>query len=276
MNPDSACALLVEAGTCMVVDERHPVRFTMGQRRGSTCRATVTEATALLNNTLREVWGGSRMVSEKRLVCEESQEDGEEEEQTDSTATLFPTTPYSTDMFQRWVQIWHILGVEEVDIHEVILLAVNCHLPDWRGEAVHNWSPSAPRPLRGVWEVTGAGQGQLRLRGAPIPAPHHNTHQLREAYAINSRQAFDERKQGEQHHLPKGAERRPRKEKIWLGIPCPDILLRGHDDPGDTSVTMLGAPSLLKMVQIPARWEPLVPGSVMESPSSSYYHLQKG
>jgi hypothetical protein len=63
-------------------------------------------------------------------------------------------------------------------------------------------------------------------------------------------------------------ERRPRKEKIWLGIPCPDILLRGHDDPGDTSVTMLGAPSRLKKVQIPARWEPLVPGSVMESTSS--------
>ena len=144
-NPDAACALLVEAGICMVVDERHPVRFTMGQRRGSTCRVTVTEAKVLLNNTLKEVWGGSRMVSEKRLVCEESQEEGEEEEQTDSTATLSPTTPYSSEMLQRWVQIWHILDVEEVDIHEVVLLAVNCYLPDWRGEAVHNWSPSAIR-----------------------------------------------------------------------------------------------------------------------------------
>ena len=93
-DPDAACALLVAAGICMVVDERHPVRFTMGQRRGSMGRVTVTEATVLLNNTLNEVWGGSRMVSEKRLVCEESQEEGEEEEQTDSTATLSPTTPY--------------------------------------------------------------------------------------------------------------------------------------------------------------------------------------
>ena len=40
------------------------------------------------------------MVSEKRLVCEESQEDGQEEEQTDSTATLLPTTPYSNDTFK--------------------------------------------------------------------------------------------------------------------------------------------------------------------------------
>lgn len=208
-------------------------------------------------------------------MCEESQEDGEEEEQTDITATLLPTTPYSTDMLQLWVQIWHILCVEEVDIHEVILLAVNCHLPDWRGQAVHNWSPRAPRPLRGVWEGTGAGQGQLRLRGTSIPAPHSNTHQLREAYAINSRQAFDERKQGGRHHLPKGAECRPRKEKIWLGIPCPDILSLGHNDDGDTSVTMLGAQSWLKKVQIPARWEPLVPGSVMESTSSVCIRLEQ-
>jgi hypothetical protein len=47
-----------------------------------------------------------------------------------------------------------------------------------------------------VWEGTGAGQGQPRLRGALIPAPHRNTHQLREVHAISSRQAFDERKQG--------------------------------------------------------------------------------
>jgi hypothetical protein len=46
------------------------------------------------------------MVSEKRLVFEESQEEGEEEEQTDSTATLSPTTPYSSEKLQRWVQIW--------------------------------------------------------------------------------------------------------------------------------------------------------------------------
>jgi hypothetical protein len=171
-------------------------------------------------------------------------------------------------MLQRWEQIGHILGVEDVDIHEVILLAVNCYLPDWRGEAVHNWSPSTPRPLRGVWEGTGAGQEQLRLRGALIPAPHRNTHQVREAHAINSRQAFDERKQGGRHHLPEGAERRQRKEKIRVGIPCSDILRRGNDDPGDTLATMLGAPSWLKEVQIPAWWEPLVPGSAMESASS--------
>jgi len=95
-----------------------------------------------------------------------------------------------------------------------------------------------------------------------------NTHQLREAHAINSRQGFDERKQGGRHHLPEGAERRQRKEKIRVGIPCPDILLRGNDDPGDTLATMLGAPSWLKEVQIPAWWEPLVPGSAMESASS--------
>jgi hypothetical protein len=213
-DPDAACALLVEAGICMVVDERHPVRFTMGQRRGSMCRVTVREATVLLNNTLKEVWGGSRIVGETRLVCEESQEEGEEEEQTDSTVTLSPTTPYVSEILQRWVQIWHILDVEEVDIHEVILLAVNCHLPDWRGGAVNNWSPSALRPLRGLWEGTGAGQGQLRLRGALIPAPHCNTHQLRGVHAISSRQAFDELKQGGRHHLQEGAELRQRKEKI--------------------------------------------------------------
>ena len=140
----------------------------------------------LLNDSLKEVWGGSRVVSERRLVSEESQEDEEADEQTDSIVKLSPTNPYATDMLQKWVQIWHILGVEEVDINEVILLAVNCYLPDWQGEAVHNWSPSAPSPLRGVWEGTGAGQGQLRLRGSLIPAPHRNTHQLRDAYAIHS------------------------------------------------------------------------------------------
>jgi hypothetical protein len=54
-DPDAACALLVAAGICIVVDERHPVRFTMGQRRGSMGRVTVTEAPVLLNNTLKEV-----------------------------------------------------------------------------------------------------------------------------------------------------------------------------------------------------------------------------
>ena len=100
-----------------------------------------------------------------------------------------------------------------------------------------------------------------------------NTHQLREAHAINSRQGFDERKQGGRHHLPEGAERRQRKEKIRVGIPCPDILLRGNDDPGDTLATMLGAPSWLKEVQIPAWWEPLVPGSEMERSSSVFIHF---
>ena len=74
------------------------------------------------------------------------------------SANVTQSTPSS-----MWVQIWHTLGVDEIDINEIILLAVNCYLPDWQGEAVHNWSPSAPRPLRGVWEGTGAGQGQLRL-----------------------------------------------------------------------------------------------------------------
>ena len=267
-DPDTACALLVSAGICMVIDERHPVRFTMGQRRGSMGRVTVTEATVLLNNTLKEVWGGSRMVSEKRLVCEESQEEGEEEEQTDCTATLSPTNPYASEILQNWVQIWHILDVEEVDIYEIILLAVNCHLPDWRGEAVHNWSPSAPRPLRGVWEGTGEGQGQLRISGTLIPASSRNTHQLRETYAISNQQGFDERKQGAQHHLPAGAERRQRKEKVRVGIPCPEILLRRNDVSGDTQSTMLGAPLWLKDVQITTWWEPLVPGSAMERESS--------
>ena len=249
-------------------DGCHPVRFALGQRRGSTCRITTTEATVLLNDRLKEVWGGSRLVSERRLVCEEIQEDEEEEEQTEGTATLSPTNPYATDMLQRWVQIWHILGVKEIDINEVILLAANCYLPDGRGEAVHNWSPSAPRPLRGVWEETGAGQGQLRLRGAPTPAPHRNTHQLREEYAINSQLAFDERKQGGRHHLPEGAERRQSKEKIQIGIPSSSILPGRNDDMRDTRTTMLGAPLWLKQVQIPVWWEPLVPGSAMERESS--------
>ena len=153
-------------------------------------------------------------------------------------------------MLLRWVQIWHILGVEEIDINEVILLTANCYLPDWRWGAVHNWSPSSPRPLRGVREGTGAGQGQLRLRGAPIPAPHRNTHQLREAYAIDSQLAFDERKQGGRHHLPEGADRRQRKEKNQIGIPSSSILPRGNDDMRDTTA-MLGAPLWLKQVQIP-------------------------
>ena len=77
------------------------------------------------------------MVSDKRLVCEESHDEEDEEAQSDSTATLSPTTPYASEILQKWVQIWHTLDVEDVDIYEIILLAVNCHLPDWRGEAVH-------------------------------------------------------------------------------------------------------------------------------------------
>jgi hypothetical protein len=119
-----------------------------------------------------------------------------------------------------------------------------------------------------VWEGTGAGQWQLHIRGALIPASYRNTHQLRETYAISNQQGFDERKQGAQHHLPAGAERCQRKEKVRVGIPCQEILLRGNDVSGDKQSTMLGAPLWLKKVQITTWWELLVPGSAMESESS--------
>ena len=60
------------------------------------------------------------MVSERHLVCEESQDIEEEDEQTDRIAKLSPTNPYVTDMLQKWVQIWHTLGADEIDINEVI------------------------------------------------------------------------------------------------------------------------------------------------------------
>ena len=124
-----ACHILVEAGVRIVAEESHPVQFEMGQRRCSTNVVTVTEVTTHPNEALWGVWEGSRMVG----GSEEVQGDGEEEEQTDNIATLLPTNNYSSDILQRWVQIWQILAVEEVDIHEVIFLAVQCHLPDWRG-----------------------------------------------------------------------------------------------------------------------------------------------
>jgi hypothetical protein len=76
-----------------------PVRFTVGQRRGSTCRITVLEATVLLDDSLKAVWRGSRMVSERRLVCEESQDVEEEDEQTERIAKLSPTNPYAPGRF---------------------------------------------------------------------------------------------------------------------------------------------------------------------------------
>jgi hypothetical protein len=109
------------------------------------------------------------------------------------------------------MRIWQILEVEEADVHELILLAVRCYLPDWRGDEVQNWTPGAPRPLRRVWDGTGAGQGQIRLRGGLISAHDRNTHQLREVYAVNDRQAFEERQAGTNHHLPVGADHSPRR-----------------------------------------------------------------
>ena len=50
---------------------------------------------------LRGIWEGSTMVGGKRVVCEEGQGDGEEEEQTDNIATLLPTNNYSRDILQR-------------------------------------------------------------------------------------------------------------------------------------------------------------------------------
>jgi hypothetical protein len=55
-DPDAACALLVAAGIRkLVADECHPAEFTMGQRRGSMGRVTVTEATVILKDNLKEV-----------------------------------------------------------------------------------------------------------------------------------------------------------------------------------------------------------------------------
>ena len=47
--------------------------FEVGQRRGSVNRTTVLEATVLLDDDLKQVWKGNRMVNGRRLVCEESQ-----------------------------------------------------------------------------------------------------------------------------------------------------------------------------------------------------------
>ena len=114
-NLESACALLEQAGISIAKDEFQTAGFEVGQRRGSTGRTIVLEATVLLDDNLKAVWGGSRMVSERRLVCEESQDVEEEDEQTERIAKLSPTNPYAADMLQKWVQIWHTLGVDEID-----------------------------------------------------------------------------------------------------------------------------------------------------------------
>jgi hypothetical protein len=54
--------------------------FEVGQRQGSTSRTTVLEATVLLDDNVKQVWKGSRMVNDRRLVCEESQGVEEEDE----------------------------------------------------------------------------------------------------------------------------------------------------------------------------------------------------
>ena len=41
------------------------------------------------------------MVSERRLVCEESQDVEEEDEQTERIAKLSPTNPYAPDMLDQ-------------------------------------------------------------------------------------------------------------------------------------------------------------------------------
>jgi hypothetical protein len=176
-----ACHLQAEAGIIIATDESHPVQFVRGPRRGSTNTITVTEVTVFPNEALQKVWGGSRMVGGRRIVCEEGPGEEEDEEQPDKLATLLPINSYSGDTLQHWVQVWQLLGVDGIYIHEVVLLAVQCYLPDWRRDQVQNWSPGVPRPLRGVWEGTGAGQGQIRIKGEPIPAKDRNTHQLREA-----------------------------------------------------------------------------------------------
>jgi hypothetical protein len=133
---------------------------------------------------------------------------------------------------------------------------------------VQNWCPGAPRPLRRVWEVTDAGQGQILLRGELIQAHDCNTHQLREVYAVSGWQAFEERKAGRHHHLPAGDELSPRQKRLKLGIPGLDLLSRMVHNTSDTETTMLGSMSWLKKMWVPARWEPMVPGSAWERMSS--------
>jgi hypothetical protein len=92
-NLESACVLLEQAGISIAKDEGQKAGFEVGQRRGSANRTTVLEATVLLDNHLKQVWKGNRMVNERRLVCEESQGVEEEEEQTERNAKLSPTNP---------------------------------------------------------------------------------------------------------------------------------------------------------------------------------------
>jgi hypothetical protein len=115
-----ACHLLVETDISIIEEQSHPVRFEIGQRRCSTNIVTVTEVTDVPNEALRAIWARSRMVGGKRIACEESQGDGQEEprpdtrgqesrdvvcleDQTDNIATLLPTNDYSSDILQHWV-----------------------------------------------------------------------------------------------------------------------------------------------------------------------------
>ena len=67
-NLESACALLEQAGISIAKDEGQTAGFEVGQRRGSANRTTVLEATVLLDNNLKQVWKGNRMVNGRRLV----------------------------------------------------------------------------------------------------------------------------------------------------------------------------------------------------------------
>ena len=107
------------------------------------------------------------------------------------TALLRPVGAGAAWSLRCFTEFWQSAGVDEGELREVMLAALQTQLPNWRAADLHTWSPDQPRSLRATWNGTGRQRGQIRVNGAPFSISETNANNRLKAWGVAGRTQFE-------------------------------------------------------------------------------------
>ncbi|MEY4040218.1 MAG: hypothetical protein RLZZ52_1086, partial [Actinomycetota bacterium] len=181
------------------------------------------------------------------------------------TALLRPVGAGAAWSLRCFTELWQSAGIDEGELREVMLAALQTQLPNWKAADLHTWSPDQPRPLRATWDGTGRQRGQIRVNGAPFSISEANANNRLKAWGVAGRTKFEQVAKQAAGWYPEGVHRESPSAFVQLGLPTLGI---GAEDmlTGDQLDDMVKqAPAWLRDFKIPVRWEPLAVGEEVES-----------
>jgi hypothetical protein len=267
-NKKQAIALLRATGIHATDENWDKSHFEVRRMRSGKRAATEMTVIADMNEDLFKACAEQYRLGGQEVTCDLDQVTDDEQDSSQITATLHPVGTEAGSRWEQWMKVWKHTGITEAEVREVILLNVQVQMPEWGVNTLQVWSPNSPRAVSGVWEGSGAAQGQLRITGKPILGQDRNTHNLQAVWAVAGRESFEARQQYAKGMYPKGAVRPTKSVKIELTLPSSMSKEARQSAPANTAAMLTGAPSWLKQCSMSTRWEPLVEGDRQERGSS--------